>query len=463
MQYLKLVLIACFCLISACTFSPKSSSVQKSKLSDTPYEKSLNVDFLASDFFSGILKEEENELKAILLEALKNNHNLQKKMLDIQKSFTLYQQSRSSIFPSIDLGLNSRYSDTVSPKNQSTRQTQQTYTASLSSVWEIDLWGKIRAMMTSSALNTIITKEAFYNAQLSLMSQTALEWYELVRAQKLKTLSKLNYQIKNRSLQKTKKRFYLGNAKGSDIRIAQTALANAQATQSLAENNLQNVKRRLEVLLGRYPMAELTGKTELAGLAAFSFNEPIQNYIENRPDIRQTALNIKRAGLDVEIARKSLYPSLSLKGDLSISGLKINDLFDLDQWAGNLVASLIAPVFNGGRLKANIKQKQISYKQALLEYAQQVLIAAQEIEDNLENEKWLKYEEQAYQKAFKSALSAYKQVEQQYNEGLVTIFDLLSSQSQRIQAEQNLINIQTNRIKNRIKTKISLGGVFKIH
>jgi len=176
---------------------------------------------------------------------------------------------------------------------------------------------------------------------------------------------------------------------------------------------------------------------------------------------------IAQSGLNVDIARKALYPSLNLSGGLSetvinrqgsTTGFDLGDLFDLQDVAKRLTAQLTAPLFQGGRLRGQIEGQEAALRGQVEAYVETVLRAYQEVENALDGEGRLLEREAALRISLEEAQKAEERLETRYIEGLATILQLLDAQSRRLSAEAQLVNVKAERLNNRVRLYVALGG-----
>ena len=171
---------------------------------------------------------------------------------------------------------------------------------------------------------------------------------------------------------------------------------------------------------------------------------------------------LKSQGFQIEIAKKNLLPRITLDGSGSLASRNLNDFFELDALAASLVGGISAPLFQGGRLKANISQQKSVMKSQLESYAGLVLNAYLEVENAIESEQRLLEQENALRVSLNEAKKAESRLELRYTEGLATILQLLDSQSRSFSAEGQLISSRKERLSNRVRMHVALGGGIEI-
>jgi len=327
--------------------------------------------------------------------------------------------------------------------------------------WEADLWGRIRDGVNASNFELGASQADYAGARLSIAGQVSQAWFDLIEARLLTELSERDVDTQERALRLTQRRFEGGVTGSSDVRLARSSVANAQALQASREQRLSAITRQLEVLLRRYPAEELQAAPDLPTLPRLSGAGTPGYVLRKRPDILALEQRLKAQGLQIDIARKNLLPTLSLRGTTSLGATSFAEIFDIDALVLRLIANTAMPIFQGGRIKANIVQQEAILKQQLESYAGAALTAYLEVENALDAEQRLLERETALRTSLNEAREAEDRLELRYTEGLATILQLLDAQSRRLSAEGQLIGARKERLANRVRMHVALGGGFE--
>jgi len=335
---------------------------------------------------------------------------------------------------------------------------QSAFSGGINAQWEVDVWRRIRDQIKASDADAAAFEADLAGARLSIAGQVVQTWFDLIEARRLVDLSSREVETQGRALRLTQRRFEGGVTGSSDVRLARSSVSNAQALQASRRQNMTATTRRLEVLLRRYPANELESKIEFPTLPTLSDIGIPSDVLQRRPDIIAANQRLLSSGLNVDIAKKNLLPQISLTGQLSASAPSISELFNIDSIVANVAANIAQPIFQGGRLKANVRQQEALLRTELEIYAGTVLQAYLEVETALNAETRLEERETALQTSVQEALKAEERLELRYTEGLASILQLLDAQSRRISAEGQLISAQKDRLANRVRLHVALGG-----
>ncbi|MDJ0919656.1 MAG: efflux transporter outer membrane subunit [Henriciella sp.] len=398
-------------------------------------------------------------LSELVSEALAANPSLRAQYFAVEASRAqaraTYGRSLPSVSVSGSAGGSSTFVETAAGDD---RVDTETFGVNGSLNWEVDLWGRVRAGIDAAEADLLVSEADLAAAQLSIAAQTATAWFDLNEALALERVAVQTYEARERALELTERRFSRGLSTALDVRTARTTLASAEAAIASRRLASGNAVRRLEILLGRYPEEEIDAPAEIATLDPLLSGGNPALLLSRRPDIASAEAALLAAGLRAEQARLALLPSLSISGTVSNNDTDFADTFDPSRWAASLIANLSAPLYNGGALRADrdaaIARAQISVET----YASTVLSAWQEVENALAADGLLAQQEDAQARALEEAILAEDLATRQYTNGLVSIFNLIDSQTRRLDAESNLITARSARATNRINYHLALGG-----
>jgi NodT family efflux transporter outer membrane factor (OMF) lipoprotein len=326
--------------------------------------------------------------------------------------------------------------------------------------WEIDLWGRLTDETKAAWRDAGASRADYEAARLSLAGRVAQAWFGLIEARLQRELAERDAGARENSLRLTERRHERGVASTLDVRLSRSAHASSRASLAFRQQAEQEAARRLEVLLGRYPAAELEAAAALPLLPALEGAGAPGDILARRPDLRAAEARMEAAGLRARAARKQLLPRLTVSSQIGTSGPDLADVLDPERLAGNIAAGLFQPLFQGGRLIENSNRARAAAEASLLSYAETALRAYEEAENAIAAENFLALREGAFRMAFEEAAAAEALTERRYMSGAATIFDFLSARTQRISAESALIEAQQLRASNRVLLYLAIGGDF---
>jgi len=399
----------------------------------------------------------DETLVALVNEALAANPSIRSQFYAVEAARAQARSTYGRTLPSISGSASVTGTDTYLEATDS-RVSGESYGLGLDLNWELDLWGRLRASINAAESDLIASEADLASARLALAAQTASAWFDLNEALAQERVAVETFEARTRALELTERRLSRGLSSALDVRTARTTQASAEASIAAQRLASQNATRRLEILLGRYPSAELDASADLPELPGLPPAGNPTLLLTRRPDIAAAEARVTSAGLRAEQARLAMLPSFRLTGGVSTSEADIADAFDPGRIAARLVASLTAPIFNGGALDADRDAAVAQARAAVENYAATTLTAWREVEDALAADSLLAQQEEAQLRALEEARLAEELATRQYTNGLVSIFNLIDSQTRRLNAESTVISVRSARASNRVSFHLALGG-----
>ena len=326
--------------------------------------------------------------------------------------------------------------------------------------WELDLWGRVRAGRKAAVGDLQAARADLAAARVSIAAQTAKAWFGAVEAERQLELARRTAASYRGSLNRVDERYRLGLSSALDVRLARTELHREEAVVERRNSNLDRARRQLEILLGRYPAREVETSDRLAQpVGAVPAGLPARLLVR-RPDLSAAERRLAAAGARVYAARAALLPRISLTGSYGTSSAELSQVLDqkLDVWT--IAGNLLQPVFQGGRLRAQVDLARAREKELLADYASSTLRAFAEVESLLADEGYLARRTQALAAAAENARASRQLSEERYQKGLEDYTTVLSAQRSAFDAQSALLQARRERIDTRVDLYLALGGGF---
>jgi len=262
------------------------------------------------------------------------------------------------------------------------------YSTSLALSWELDLWGRIRNDRRAAVADLLGSREDLAALHISVVAQTISTWFELSDLTDRIALTEEIVEVLQERAELAENRYNQGLATSFELYQLRGDLRATQTSLPQLRGQLADAERRLALLTASFP-GELNDLIQGAG-EGLSAVEPTPvppgipaDVLAQRPDVRAAARRLEAARFRVGARRAELLPRLTLTGSLGLQSSEASELFDLDQWFSNLAAGLTAPLFQGGRLRANLAASEAAYAQRVAAYTRVVLTAVGEVEATL--------------------------------------------------------------------------------
>src|SRR5699024_5358224 len=332
---------------------------------------------------------EDPQLQSLIKEALQNNLELQKAIQQIRIAEANYYQGKMSMLPSLGLNGSASYNE---PSDNSTSiggvsgtkiPASEQYAVSLSSSWELDVWGKLTSAKRASYAALMQTEATRRAVQTSLIANVANIYYQLLALDKQLEITRETVENRRQDVETVR-------SVKEGAMVTGVALQQSMANRSGAEVTIPQLKQQiteqetaLSNLRGRAP-----GTIKRSSLArqdpidSLAIGLPAQ-LLRNRPDII-AAENAFRSAFELtNNARAYFYPSFTLTAEGGFQSLETKNLFEPGSVFYNLIAGLTQPIFNKGQNRARLKTSKAQQEQALLELKNTILKAGSEVSNTL--------------------------------------------------------------------------------
>lgn len=324
--------------------------------------------------------------------------------------------------------------------------------------WEVDLWGRVRYAARRADGQYAASQADLAAARQSIAALVAKSWFLATEASLQRQLAADMIKAGDQSVALAEQRWRIGI--GSELELVQARASRAGYVD--AERQLQlahgNAVRSLELLLGRYPAAELQTTDSWPRLdIATSTGVPAQ-LLERRPDLAAAQLRIAAAFDGVQEAQAARLPRITLTAGISQISSELFVLKERDNPGASAGASLAVPLFHGYALQAQVEARSAEQKQAVALWAQTVLKAFGEVETALASEDSLREREPLLAAQLKDSQRALALEEQRYKVGSRDLRSVTQQQMAVYAVRASLLRLQADRCVQRVNLLLALGG-----
>lgn len=459
-NFLKIVIITPF-FISGCATGMKYKD--KSVNIDIPQKwescvnskKELNLHGWLNDF-------NDDQLKTLVYKTLESNPDLLISAERINYAKSVLKITNADFMPNISGGVNLSRSGTVSEINSIPyRQTENKAGLNFDISWEIDLWGRLGALKKSEIAEFLAVQSDYESAKLSYTATTAKAWFSAIEAKLLKELSKDTLASFEKSDELITKRFKAGLSGAMDVRLIRSEKLLAEDEYISQKNKYFESVRALKVLMGDYPFREMNLPDILPEITNPVPTGLPSDILKRRPDLTAAKNRVISADFKTTASEKALFPSITLTSGAGTSSSELKNLLNVNYLSWNMGGGLLMPIFQGGKLREDIKKNSSAAKEAWLSYEKTVLNAFHEVETAIDAEFMLEKREQVIKELVTETNASLEKAWDSYLAGDTEIMAVLDSRRSLIQAKKNLISVSALRLLNRIDLYLSLGGGFE--
>jgi len=324
--------------------------------------------------------------------------------------------------------------------------------------YEVDVWGRVRRSVEASAAAAEATVANYETVRLTLHADVASAYFALRaidsdRAVLLRTLA-----LRRESLRLAQARLRLGVGNDLDVSRAETELTTTEAESIGLEKRRAEVEHALAALTGRAP-AELTIPNKPLDLQPPAIPAGLpSDLLERRPDVAEAERRLAASNAEIGIATAAYYPALTLTATAGFESGELKNLFDWESRIWSLAAGLAAPLYQGGRVDADVARARARYEESVAQYRARLLAAFREVEDGLSSLRVLSDQAEAQARAVVSSRKTADLTTSRYNAGLVSYFEVVDAERTVLLNEREATLIQGQRLVASVFLIKALGG-----
>ena len=397
---------------------------------------------------------DDSQLNALVAEAMTNNPDLRVASTRVEQAAQYIDLAKAALRPAVTLlgtgGFKGGGGSDVSSALQGIM---------LAVSWEPDLWGRLRYGRNAAQANYASAQSDYEFARQSLAATTAKSWFTASETYLEQQVTGEMVKSAQQLLSLAEKRQQIGAGNEQEVTLARASVASFQ--DSAAQIRLAHAQtlRALELLLGRYPSAELKARPDLPQLPGPVLAGMPLAMLERRPDLIAAERRVAAAFHRVGEAKAARLPRIVL----SVSGAAINsDVLQLKSDYENPTAGaggrLVAPIYQGGALVTQVEIRTLEQKEAVAEYARKALSAISDVENALDSGSSLAERDQFLQQTVANNERALELAQASYRVGKTDLRSVQQQQLNVFSARLARLRVQSEQLAQRANLHLALGG-----
>jgi multidrug efflux system outer membrane protein len=411
----------------------------------------------------------DSKLNDLEAQAQRQNQTLRAAVAKVSEARAVARQAEADFYPSLDFeGTGQR--QRTSPTNGATvAQTSGTgisprsYTFNDATLpfdlsYEVDLWGQVRRAFEASGDQAQASLADFENVLLMLKADVATNYFALRAVDSEIDVQHKSIKAYEDALNLTNSRFQGGISTQLDVEQAKATLFAAKSQLGAFQQSRAQFEHAIAVLVGEPPASfslpfhplDLEPPAIPPGLPS--------DLLERRPDIAAAERRVAAQNAEIGVAIAAYFPVVRLTGQTGFDSGDIGLLFNWESRIWSYGPSIQFPIFEGGRISANVKQQRAAYEENVADYRQAVLVAFQDVEDSLSSIHYLREQAETENQAYQSYEKALELTNTRYSSGLVSYFDVIEAQNLALSAEQLTVQLAGNRMAATVRLIKALGG-----
>lgn len=396
---------------------------------------------------------QDPHLQRLIALALENNHDIRLAHSKIIEARLNSNISDADLWPDVSAGLTSEREKELGGSIANTHDLKGYLN------WELDLFGGNRRASEATLADYYASEQARNAIQLALIADIAQQFFALKEVQEELVISENTIKLREKELKLARIRKAGGIISGLEQRQAEVELESAKVNVPKLRHQQHIMTNQLRFLIGD-ANAEVSGGAELS---AQMMPEKLptglpSELLKRRPDVQQAMLNWHSAMAEIGVAKADLFPKFNLYAEFGGESADFSDLLLGSSQVWLLGGELLMPIFNMGKNLDNFSAAQERAYQASVTYEKAVLVALQEVSDQLSS---FESAEQIYDAQHSLVLSTkdyYRLARLRYSNGVASSLDLLDAQRQLFSSQIGLAQAKNNRLQSMALLYKALGG-----
>lgn len=450
------VLLACLFLAACASVDPsgeKAKQVVATELGNVPDSWQSVADKIGPVENNWVESFADPQLDSLVKEAQDNNRDLRAAAKNVERSWLLAKKSGASLSPQVNATLGASQTGSVEGESGEIQNS-----VGVQVNWEVDVWGRIRSGKQAATGGAEAVEADYRYTQLSIASAVARAYFGAINAGQQAAIAKEVAEALAETKRIVNVRKTAGLASSQDVALTETNLANANDTFEQAKAGRESALRALEVLIGRYPAAEIDIGSTLPSKPA---DPPVglpSELLERRPDLIAAERRVAAAMDSLDAAKAARLPSFSLSAGVNGASQDLADVLNPSNLAWRAAANLLAPLIDGGARKTQVEINTAEKEAAIEAYAGTALKAFSEVEQALAEGRTLSQRKGFLETAADSSKEALRLARLQYDEGEIDLLSVLQIQSSEFESKSNLLTMRRLELDQFVDLSLALGG-----
>jgi NodT family efflux transporter outer membrane factor (OMF) lipoprotein len=389
------------------------------------------------------------------------NQTLSSAEARFRQARALIRENRASRMPTVTGGASisrDRLSQNRGVPPPPNRTAYGDFSLGIDAQYEVDLWGRVRNLISASVESAQATAADIETVRLSLHAELALDYFDLRCLDVERRIIDRAVETYGEALALTRRRYEGGVASQVEVAEAETQLNATRAQQIDISERRAQLEHAMAVLLGQ-PAAEFSVPEKPVTLTppVIPVGVP-SDLLERRPDIAGAERRVAAANSQVGLTKAAFFPTVLLGLSAGLEGSSLSNWFNWPSRLWALGPSAAQTLFDSGRRRAVTEGAVANYDAAVADYRQSVLSAFQQVEDHIASLRVLEEEARRQRAAVESARRSETLSLNRYKGGLVTYLEVATAQTIMLQNERVEVGIQRRRMEASVLLIKTLGG-----
>jgi multidrug efflux system outer membrane protein len=396
-------------------------------------------------------------LDDLIAEAQRSNDDLAAAIARVEEADAQARIAGAALLPSVDLGADaSRQRAQVSGVGP---ETFNSFSPVLSASYELDFWGKNRALRAAARATALASHYDKETVALTVISSVASTYFQALEFRDRLQVARENLTNGEKILRGLQMEQTAGIATGLDVAQQETAVALLRAAIPPLQQQFRQAVSALAVLLGKTPESIDVDTGTLNALTSPQVVDGLpSSLLARRPDVAESEQQLISANANITVARAALFPSIQLTASGGYASSALASLINPASRIWDVSAGLTQPIFHGGALRGQVVFSNARYRELLSAYHKTVISAFSNVESALVAAQQTQEQQSRQQEAVTKARRAFQFAQTQMSAGTVNILTVLNTENALFSAQDELVQIQYLHLQSMVDLYTALGG-----
>ena len=337
--------------------------------------------------------------------------------------------------------------------------TSNTFTAELSASYEIDFWGRNRALRDAAVAAAVASRYDRATVELTVMQSVASTYFQALELRDRLKVANDNVTSARDTLKGLQLEAQVGTLTALDVAQQETTVATLEAAIPPLNQQFGQTLDSLAILVGQQPESVDVTAGTLTDLAEPEVAPGMpSDLLARRPDVAQAEAQLIAANANIAAARAAFFPTISLTANGGNVSSALSTLFNPVTRAWSLTGGITQPIFQGGALVGQYQLNKGRYAELLSDYHKSVISAFGNVEDALVSVQQTAEQLRRQQEAVATARRAYELTQAQFHAGVINILVVLSTETALFTAEDTLVQVKYSHLNALVALFSALGG-----
>lgn len=432
--------------IAAQTLAPADTPAPPLALDDSPWWQAFG----------------DSQLNALVDSALAHNPSLRLAQARVAKAQSFSDVADAGLLPQVNASLDAtrqKYTAVGMVPPPLAGSINESGTLQLSAGWELDFFGKYQAALQSALGQVRAAQAEAAAARMLLAANVTRQYFALARIQAQLDVAERTLAQRTQTLRLVQDRVNAGLDTQLELRSAESALPEARLQMEQLREQQALARNAIAALVSTPNTALALEKTAQAAIKPIASSSTIAlDLVGRRPDVVAARARIEAATQDVAHARTQFYPNINLNAFAGWSSIGLEKLTQANSEQWGVGPAIRLPLFDAGRLRANLRSKTADLDAAVESYNAQVIDAVRDVSDQLASQRAIALQQAEQAQALRSDEAAYSIALQRFEAGLGNYLQVLSAETAVLAQRRAGVDLQARVLDTQVQLIRALGG-----